>query len=119
MSNQLEPQSGSSGTDMGMVAYICYGLGIFAGIGTLAGVVIAFMQEGTDGGWRESHYTWLIRTFWLGLAGSIVATLTMFLGVGTLLFIFLFIWYVIRVVKGWQAYSRQEAMPDPDNLLFG
>ncbi len=108
-------------TDMGLVAYIAFAVGfITAGLGSIVSVVIAYSQRAeVAGSWQESHYTWLIRTFWIGLAGWFISFILLFILIGGLLMIGVFIWMIIRLVKGWILYDKKEPIPDPDNLLFG
>lgn len=117
--NQNTPQAGS--TDMGLVMYICYAAGLVSGgLATIVGVVIAYMQREQDmGTWRESHDTWLIRTFWIGLAAGFISFILSFLLIGFLLMPLVAIWFIVRLVKGWMAYDKKQPIPDPDNLLFG
>ncbi|WP_371326952.1 DUF4870 family protein [Stappia sp. ES.058] len=65
-----------------------------------------------------SHYTYLIRTFWIGLAGALVSALLMMVGIGFLLMIALVVWLIVRCVKGLQWISRGEPVPNPETWLF-
>lgn len=121
--NQIAPHSGS--TDMGLIMYICYAVGLLTGgLGTIVGVVIAYVQRGSDAGsWRESHNTWLIRTFWVGFAAMVVGwilTMTIILSIiGLPLIALTVIWYIVRLVKGWMAFDKKQPIAKPDDLLFG
>jgi uncharacterized membrane protein len=117
--NEVVPQSGGK-TDMGMIAYICFAISpLTAGIGAIAGVIIAYMQQDKDRGtWRESHNVWLIRTFWVGLAGSVIGWITSFILIGWLVLLALAVWYIVRLVKGWMAYDRQQPLANPESLMF-
>jgi uncharacterized membrane protein len=117
--NQIAPQSG--GTDMTLIAYICYAAAFITGITAIVGVVIAYMdRDATRGTWKESHTTWLIRTFWLAFAGSIIGMLLIpLLGLGFLVLLGVAIWYIVRLVKGWMAYDKKQPIAKPDDLLFG
>ena len=59
------------------VVYGLYLLGLVNGLTILVGLVIAHMNRDTAGPVMRSHYTFLIRTFWIGLA--------VFLGLGVLI----------------------------------
>ena len=117
--NQNAPPA--STTDMGLVMYICFAAGLVTGgLGSIIGVVIAYMQREQDQGtWRESHDTWLIRTFWIGMAAGFVGFILMFLLIGFLILPVVAIWVIIRLVKGWMLFDKKQPIPDPDNLLFG
>ena len=89
------------------------------GITGLVGVVLAHIWEGeARGTWMESHYTYLIRTFWFSVIFGIVAFLLMFVLVGFLLFPLIAIWFGVRSVLSLIKASKQEPMPDPKTLLF-
>jgi uncharacterized membrane protein len=59
----LEP-----GQTNALVIYILYLAGLVIGISGLIGLVIAYINRGKAGGFVETHYTWQIRTFWIGLS---------------------------------------------------
>lgn len=110
----------ASGTDMGLIAYICFAASIVVGVSGIVGVVIAYLQRGEAvGTWRESHYTWLIRTFWIWLVVVIIGLILTFVFIGFVVLFALFIWFIIRIVKGWIAYDKQQPIADPESWLFG
>jgi uncharacterized membrane protein len=43
------------------------------GISGIVGIVLAYLNRGKSEAWLESHYTWAIRTFWIGLLGSFIS----------------------------------------------
>lgn len=104
----LEP-----GPQNALVVYILYLVGFVIGISAIIGVVIAHINRGKAGGFVETHYTWQVRTFWIGILYSIVAIILAFVGVGFLLMIAIAVWVVVRVVKGMMALNRNEPIPDP------
>jgi uncharacterized membrane protein len=105
--------------DLGLVAYVCYAAAIVFAVPILIGVVIAYLQRREAAGtWRESHYTWLIHTFWIGLLYSVVATLLTKVLIGVLLGFLVLIWFIVRVVKGWKAYDQRAPLPKPKTWLF-
>jgi uncharacterized membrane protein len=115
------PKDGETGgaVDLGLVAYACYAAAIVFAVPILIGVVIAYLQRREAAGtWRESHYAWLIRTFWIGLLYSVVATLLTKVLIGVLLGFLVLIWFIVRVVKGWKAYDRRAPLPKPKTWLF-
>ena len=91
---------------------------MIVGITSIIGVVIAYMNRGKAGGWLESHYTWAIRTFWMGILYSLIAAVLMIVGIGFLLIIAVAIWAIIRIVKGLQKAARDEAIDDPETWLI-
>ena len=58
--------------------YILYLVSITLGVTILIGLVIAYMNRGqATGTWAESHYTYQIRTFWIGLLYSLISVVLM------------------------------------------
>ena len=100
------------------VIYVLYLASMIVGITSIIGVIIAYMNRGKAGGWIESHYTWAIRTFWMGILYSLIAAVLMIVGIGFLLIIAVAIWAIIRIVKGLQKAARDEAIDDPETWLI-
>ena len=95
-------------------------LGSFiTGITGLIGIVLAHMWSGdARGTWAESHYTYLIRTFWFGLLGTIIGGLLTLVLIGFFVLLAVGIWFGVRSVLSLVKASKQEPMPDPDTLWF-
>lgn len=79
--------------------YALYAIGYFVALTTVAGVIYAYMSRGKDP-LLDSHFDFQIRTFWLSLAIAALALVTMVVGIGVLIWIFLAIWGLLRVVSG-------------------
>lgn len=93
--------------------YILYFTSVVVGLTAVIGVIMAHMNRGKIGGYVDTHYTWLIRTFWIGLLFSFIAAILMFVGIGFLLLVAVLIWVVIRLVKGIQALGQGKSLADP------
>lgn len=98
-----------------LVVYILYFLSFVIGITSLIGVVIAYINRGKVGGFVESHYTWLIRTFWIGLLYGFISLVLSMVAIGFLLMIAVVVWAVIRLVKGLMALNRNEPIANPQS----
>ncbi len=98
---------------------LCY-LGSFVtGISGLVGIVLAHVWQGDNQeNWAASHFSYLIRTFWIGFIASILASVLMFVLIGFLLFPLIAIWVGVRSVMSLIKAQKQEPMPDPETLLF-
>ena len=107
-------------TGMPLIIYILYLVGLVIGITALVGVIMAYVQKGNSSTFIESHFQFQIRTFWIGLVGSIIGGLLIpVVGIGFLVLLALAIWYIIRCVKGIMWLQNAEAVPDPTSWLFG
>ncbi|MET3661693.1 DUF4870 family protein [Aquamicrobium ahrensii] len=110
----LEP-----GPTNALVIYILYLLGLVIGISGLAGLVIAYINRGKADAYVESHYTFLIRTFWIGLLYALVSVVLMIVGIGFLLMLAVAVWFIARCVVGMQALQRGQPVRDPQSWLLG
>jgi uncharacterized membrane protein len=88
--------------NVALVVYVLYALSFLWGVTAIAGVIIAYIKrDDVRGTWLESHFAWQIRTFWWGLAWTVVGVVLALVGVGFLILLAVWIWAVYRVVKGW------------------
>ena len=127
----IDDHSATEDRTMPAVVYGLYLLAFATGITAIIGLVIAYAQQSVAGPTMRSHYTYLIRTFWGGLAMMIVGGVLF--GVGALLAIILIgfpimglawlvltaatIWYAVRCIVGLVYLSRGEAHPRPYAVL--
>jgi uncharacterized membrane protein len=90
-SSSAEPQPGSTGLRVWTQAiYLLHTLSLLIGLLTSAYILTAFVfglpsivaviltyarRRQAHGSWLESHFTWLLRTFWYALFWLVVATL--------------------------------------------
>lgn len=81
------------------IVYGLYAVGYAVAFTSLAGVVYAYFARGKDH-LLDSHLTFQIRTFWLSLLIGFVALITMWIGIGFLIWAFLAVWGLIRVISG-------------------
>jgi uncharacterized membrane protein len=100
------------------IVYFLYIAGMFIPILPIVGLVIAYINRGKAGGWVDTHYTWLIRTFWIGLLYTFVAAALMLLLIGFLVIVAVAIWIIVRCVIGLQAAGRNEPIRNPESWLI-
>lgn len=95
---------------------LCYLASFVTGISGLVGIVLAHVWAGDNQAeWAKSHFSYLIRTFWIGLLVSVVLTITV---IGMILLPLPAIWVGVRSVLSLIKAQKQEPMPDPKTLLF-
>lgn len=88
------------------------------GITGLVGLVLAFVWRGEpQEPWEASHYQYLINTFWLGLAGSIIGVLLMIVLIGFLILFAVAALVIVRSVLSLLRAQKREAMPNPGTWL--
>ena len=104
---------------MPRTAYVLYALSVVSGFPMLVGLIVAYVARAEAPYWLQSHYTFLIRTFWYFIALFLIGIVLAFFLVGFMLLWVLPLWVAIRVVRGWLLLEDQKAVPDPDSWLFG
>lgn len=88
------------------------------GITSLVGVVLAYVWKGeSHAEWEESHYQYLINTFWIGLVGGVISVFLMLLLIGFLLLPAVMVLVVVRCVLSLINAQKQQPMPNPGTLL--
>jgi len=110
----LEP-----GQTNAQVIYILYLASLVVGVTMIVGVVLAYINRRKTGGFVESHYTFLIRTFWIGLLYGLISVVLFFVFIGVLLMFVVLVWFIARCVLGLQALLRGEAIKNPESWLLG
>ncbi|GGN53551.1 hypothetical protein GCM10011349_28250 [Novosphingobium indicum] len=84
------------------------------GVTGIIGVVLAFVwRSEPKAAWEESHYQYLINTFWIGLIGSIAGVLLMIVLIGFLLLAATAILVIVRSVLCLINAQKHAPMPNP------
>jgi uncharacterized membrane protein len=104
---------------LAFTVYILFFLGYFTGITSLIGIMIAYLQRHSVGSELGTHFTFQIRTFWIGVFCLVVGGLLLSIGVGIFVLLAGLFWSLMRNVKGILALNRNESIVNPDSLFFG
>lgn len=94
--------------------YILYLVSFLIGITGLIGIVLAYMNRGKSEAWIETHYTYAIRTFWIGLLGALASVVLMLVLVGFLTIFAVAVWTIARCIVGLQQVGKNEPIARPD-----
>lgn len=117
MSQSLEPippaQPWMDERQMALIIYILF-LAPLGGVTHLVGLVLAYVARDSAAPWLRSHYTYMIRTFWMGLLYFIIAVALCALLIGFALLPFVFLWFVVRCAVGLMRLFRNEPVPVPE-----
>jgi len=97
---------------------LCYIASFVTGITGIVGAVLAYIWRGEAAEWEQSHLTYLIRTFWIGLLGGFIGTLLSVILIGIPLLIAVAVWFAVRSVLSLVRAQKREPMPDPQTWLF-
>jgi len=126
------PMATSEDLTLPIVVYVLYLLALpTAFLSLLIGVVIAYANRDRSGPAVQSHYAFLIRTFWLSLACIVIGVAVCTVGavlsliligipiliVGALMLAGAKLWYIVRCILGIVYAARHEGYPRPDALL--
>lgn len=91
----------------------------FTGIAAIVGVVLAYVWKSEPHQpWEATHYTYQIRTFWIGMIACVLGILTVLFGIGILILALVGIWAAVRSVLSLINAQKREPMNDPQTLLF-
>jgi uncharacterized membrane protein len=98
--------SPEAGRDLRTLTHILYAL--FAlhwftgGLSILVAIILAYLKRDDAAGTPyEAHMTWLIRSFWIALAGYVIGGALVFVVIGFVVLAAVTIWMIYRIVKGW------------------
>lgn len=112
---------GPAGGPDPMMVHLVYGLyaaSFVMGVTALVGVIVAYVKRPEAlGSWQATHFTYQIRTFWIALVASVVAFLTMFIGIGFVILSLAAIWMIWRIVRGWVRLAQYRAIEQPEGWL--
>lgn len=90
----------------------------FTGITAIVGVVLAFVWRGeATEDWERSHYQYLINTFWIGLAGTVVGALLIIVAIGFLVLAAVAVLVIVRSVMSLLNAQKHAPMPNPGTLI--
>lgn len=96
------------------IVHILFIASFFFGITSIPGVIVAYLKRGdAQGTIYESHFTYAIRTFWLGLCGAAIAGVLCLVFIGYILLGLLFVWWLIRVIRPIIALTDEVPMRNP------
>ncbi|MGE5146398.1 MAG: DUF4870 family protein [Candidatus Eiseniibacteriota bacterium] len=110
---------GRNHADMAKLVYILCAVGLFVPVTWIVGVVIAYVYRGDAPVDLKTHFTFQVRTFWLGVLGMFVSALTVFVVIGWFLGLAVLVWTIVRLVKGWKWLDEVRPVPNPTSLMFG
>ena len=96
---------------VGHIVYACYAVGYFVMFTWLIGVIVAYVKrDDARGTWMESHFGWLIRTFWWSIVWTIVGTILfltlVLIPVAYIVWGLAWVWGLYRVIKGWMRLNE-------------
>ena len=109
------------------ICYALYLIGLTHGLTTIIGLIIAYASRDQAGPRMYTHYTWLIRTFWVTIGGFLAGAALLIVGIplslvlvgiplvvlGGILMGCAWIFMAVRLVLGLIYLARDEEYPRP------
>lgn len=116
--NEVTPHDPNNTVGSAKLVYVLYLIGILIWVGSLIGVIVAYINRSEAPEWLQTHYQFQIRTFWMALLYGLVGGLLTFVLIGYLVLFLALVWLIVRCIKGFKSISRGEAYPNPTTWLF-
>jgi uncharacterized membrane protein len=83
------------------IAYALLAASYFIPFAGIASVILAYIKRAdAEGTYLHFHFTWLINTFWVLLALSVVGVALLFIVVGWAVLFGAAVWALYRIIKG-------------------
>ena len=99
---------------MAEVAYALLAGSLLTGVSGIAGVVIAYLKRDEAAGTLlESHFRWIIRTFWWSLLWGVIGAISMLVLVGFVILFAAAVWFIYRDAKGWLELRAGRPIGEP------
>lgn len=114
------PSAVASGFDFNQptIISLLYLSSLVFGVTAIIGVVLAYVwRNEAKAPWEASHYTYLIRTFWIGFIGTIVGFVLLVVLIGLIVLPAVAVLVVVRSVLSLINAQKQMPMPNPETLL--
>lgn len=101
-----------------IAVYILYLCGIIVPLLPIIGVASAYLNKNSYDRIYQSHYIFLIRTFFFGLGGIFVSMITTIIFIGPLIYFAVLIWFIARIVIGFKYLIDNKEHPNPLTFLI-
>lgn len=98
--------------------YILYLAGIVIPFVGIIGLVMAYVNKDDAPEWLQSHYQFLIRTFWIGFMYLVIGAILSVILIGYLILLFWVVWIIVRCIKGMKYLDAQQAHPNPTGWML-
>jgi uncharacterized membrane protein len=100
------------------IVALLYLASFVVGITGIVGLVLAYVWRGDNAeAWEAGHYTYHIRTFWIGLLASVLGVLLAIIGIGFLILLAVAVWVIVRSVVSLLNAQKRAPMADPATFL--
>lgn len=98
--------------------YIMLMIGSVLPVLSLVTVIMAYIYRSEAGAVLQSHYLFIIYTFWISVAFILSGVATWTFGFGWMIFAIWFFWLFARCIKGFMIATKNLPHPNPTGLLI-
>jgi uncharacterized membrane protein len=109
----------SIANNLALVVYLLYFAGLAVPAAGLVGVIVAYVNRDARSALDLSHFSFQIGTFWKGLLGAFIGAILAFVVIGWFVLLAVYVWWIIRCVKGMKWLSQGVEVPNPSSWMFG
>lgn len=99
---------------------ICYALYLSSLVfvfTAVAGLIFAYVKRSDSDDWLQSHYTYLIRTFWISFLYTVIGILTSVVVIGIFILMATAILWIARIIVGFNYAYKKQPIPNPATWL--
>jgi uncharacterized membrane protein len=94
-----------------LVSYVLHLVGAVAGVTSIVGLVINYVKRDHYDDLFDSHHAWMIRSCWWAILWGIIGCITIFILIGWVILVLVWVWYIYRHVRGLINFLNGEPMP--------
>lgn len=111
---QVPQGSTASMKNLVIIVHGLYAASLITGFTSIVGLIIAYMKRPEAAGTiYESHLTYAIRTFWIGLIAGGISFVLMFVLIGIPMLVAVGIWFIVRIVRALLAVLDDKPIAKP------
>ena len=106
------------GSQPAMVAYLIYLVACFTAVPSLVAVVVAYIFRDGAPDWLQTHYQYLIRTFWLMCLYIVIGIILWIFLIGMLVLALVPFWMGARCIVGIRALNEGRPISNPTSWII-
>jgi len=91
---------------------------VTGGLTSVVAVILAYVSRKAAPEWLQSHYLFMIRTFWLSLLFGLIGLVLSVVGIGIVILAAVGVWIAVRCIMGLSWLLKGQAYPTPQNWML-
>lgn len=85
---------------------------------SVAGWLMAFINKRGAPEWLQTHFAFQSGTIWKGFLMTFVGLLLLPIWIGLFIILFVYYWWVMRLIKAMKFLKAKKPIPDPGTWLY-